>query len=241
MLPVSQVFGSKSEIMKEEKRLSKEEAIITAAEKVFSKVGYRNAKMEDVAKLAGITKVTLYSYFQSKENLYMALTYRGFQKLLNGYYQVIDKYKNEPGLYSALALLDKFMDFASENFVYNEALLNYFSTIRSGDEQKLSDALKESIYFKKMQDIHNLLFKLAAKEIIRGKNDGSIKNNLDPMFLSMHAWTMVIGYSKLLVASGNSETTIFHTKMSDLKKMILQTAKIVLETDIDLNTDVFKN
>ncbi|HHH53572.1 MAG TPA: TetR/AcrR family transcriptional regulator, partial [Bacteroidetes bacterium] len=71
--------------MKEEKRLSKEESIITAAEKVFNKVGYKNAKMEEVAKAAGITKVTLYTYFQSKENLYMALTYRGFQKLLNGY------------------------------------------------------------------------------------------------------------------------------------------------------------
>ncbi len=66
--------------MKEDKRISKEEAIISAAEKVFGEVGYKNAKMEEVAAVAGITKVTLYSYFQSKENLYMAITLRGFQK-----------------------------------------------------------------------------------------------------------------------------------------------------------------
>ncbi len=226
--------------MKEEKRLSKEESIITAAEKVFSKVGYKNAKMEEVAKAAGITKVTLYTYFQSKENLYMALTYRGFQKLLNGYYQIIDKNKNESGLISSLALLNKFMDFSTENFVYNDALLNYFSTIRSADEKKLTEAIKDSIYFKKMQDIHNLIFKLSAKEILRGKTDGSILNKLDPMFLSLHAWTMVIGYSKLLASSGNKDITIFHMKMSELKQLILQTAKIVLTNDIDISEKFFE-
>jgi len=226
--------------MKEEKRLTKEEAIITAAEKVFSKYGYKNAKMEDVAKIAGITKVTLYSYFQSKENLYMALTFRGYQKLLNGYYQIIDKFKNKSGLISYLALLDRFMDFASENFLYNEALLNYFSTIRSGDEKKLTEAIKESIYFKKMQDVHNLLFKLAAKEIVRGKEDGSILNKFDPMFLSLHAWSMIVGYSKVLVASGNKETSIFHIKMSNLKKITLQTAKLTLTTEINLNENLLK-
>ncbi|HHB52343.1 MAG TPA: TetR/AcrR family transcriptional regulator [Saprospiraceae bacterium] len=226
--------------MKEEKRLSKEESIITAAEKVFNKVGYKNAKMEEVAKAAGITKVTLYTYFQSKENLYMALTYRGFQKLLNGYYQVIDKFKNKSGLISSLALLDKFMDFSTENFVYNDALLNYFSTIRSADEKKLTDAIKESIYFTKMQDIHNLIFKLSAKEILRGKKDGSIINKLDPMFLSLHAWTMVIGYSKLLASSGNKDVTIFHMKMSELKQLILQTAKIVLTNDIKLEENILE-
>ena len=221
--------------MKEEKRLSKEQSIITAAEKVFSAFGYKNAKMEEVAKLAGITKVTLYSYFQSKENLYMALTYRGFQKLLNGYYQVIDKQKNNSGLESSLALLDKFMDFSTENFLYNEALLNYFSTIRSANEKKLTEAIKESIYFKKMQDIHNLLFKLSAKEVFRGKEDGSIVNDFDPMFLSLHAWTMVVGYSKVLAASGNEETSLFHIKMSDMRKLILQTAKIVLVNKMKLD------
>ncbi len=227
--------------MKEEKRQNKEELIIDAAEKVFSKYGYKNAKMEDVSKLAGITKVTLYSYFQSKENLYMALTYRGFQKLLNGYYQIIDKHKSDTGLHSSLALLDKFMDFSTENFLYNEALLNYFSAIRSGNEKKLTEAIKESIYFKKMQDIHNLLFKLAAKEVLRGKEDGSIINDFDPMFLSLHAWTMVVGYSKVLAASGNEKTSIFHIKMSNLKRIILQTAKIVLVNKMDLDEVLIEN
>jgi AcrR family transcriptional regulator len=220
--------------MKEDKRISKEESIITAAEKIFGESGFRNAKMEDVASAAGITKVTLYAYFQSKENLYMAVTYRGFQKLLNGYYQVSEKCKNKSGLISTLSLLDKFMDFSTENFLYNEALLNYFSLVRPGNEKKLSETIKESIYFKKMQDIHNLLFKLAAKEIMRGKIDRSISNNMDPLFLALHGWTMIIGYSKVLNASGNQDSTIFHLKLGDLKKLVLDTARLTLVNEVTL-------
>ena len=224
--------------MKEDKRLHKEKIILDSAESVFSEFGYKNAKMEDIASNAGITKVTLYTYFQSKENLYMAVTYRGYQKLLNGYYQIIDKYKTKSGMISSLALLDKFMDFSTENFLYNEALLNYFSLIRSGNEKMLTESIKESIYFLKMQDIHNLIFKLSAKEIIRGKSDGSIKNTLDPLFLSLHAWTMIVGYSKVLAASGSTESIIFHTKIGELKKQILHTAKLALINEIDLGQDI---
>jgi len=60
--------------MNDAKRNAKENLIIDAAERVFSVVGFKNAKMENIAAEASITKVTLYSYFQSKENLYLALT-----------------------------------------------------------------------------------------------------------------------------------------------------------------------
>lgn len=227
--------------MKENKRQSKEENIISAAEKVFEKVGFKNAKMEEVAKLAGITKVTLYSYFQSKENLYMALTYKGYQKLLDSYYKVISENRDNTGLVSSLQLLNKFMDFSTEYNLYNEALLSYFSTIRTGDEEKLPDSVKESIYFQKMQNVHNIIFKLAAKEIVRGKEDGSIESELDPMFLSLHAWSMIVGYSKLLSASGNEDAQIFHFKFHELKNAVLHTAKMVLVNKISLQDDIFKN
>jgi len=68
------------------KKQIKENRIIDAAAKLIGEVGYRNAKMDDIAKEAGITKVTLYSYFQSKENLYLALIYRAIQALTEAFY-----------------------------------------------------------------------------------------------------------------------------------------------------------
>ena len=80
--------------MKDSKRAIKEANIIEAAERVFAVVGFKNAKMEDIAAEAGITKVTLYSYFQSKENLYLAITYKSLQLLIDEFYRVIEKKQN---------------------------------------------------------------------------------------------------------------------------------------------------
>lgn len=222
--------------MKDAKKQVKEGLIIEAAERVFSTVGFKNAKMEDIASEAGITKVTLYSYFQSKENLYMAMTYKALQALNERYYSVLDEYKSKSGLESTIALLKTFMEFCEENYLYSEALLDYFATVRSTsgglDEAKLTEATKDSIYYLKLQDIQNLPFKLTVKEIERGKKDGSILIHIDPMFHTLHGWTMVIGYVKVIAASGANATPLFNVSLKDLKAFNLKLAETLLSSGV---------
>jgi AcrR family transcriptional regulator len=218
--------------MKEDKRELKVAKIIRSAEKVFIKYGFRNTKMEEVAAEAGITKVTLYSYFQSKENLYMAITYTGFQKLLDAYYSTINNQKGNSGLESSLAILDTSMDFFQEHFLYSESLLEYFSIIRTSDQgqnkSKLTDAIRESLYFIKMQDIQNLPFKLSFQEIERGKKDGSITSDLDSMLLALQGWTMVTGFAKILAASSNAVKPLFNIDLMALKEVNIDVARLLL-------------
>lgn len=54
-------------------RIAKEQAILAAAMKVFSQCGYSGASVDAVAAEAGITKPTLYQYFDSKEQLFTAM------------------------------------------------------------------------------------------------------------------------------------------------------------------------
>lgn len=215
--------------MKGIKKNLKESHIIEAAEQVFAMVGFKNAKMEDIAAKAGITKVTLYSYFQSKENLYMAVTYKALQHLIERYYTTIDKYRDKPGLESVIAILDGFMSFCEENYLFSEALLDYFALVRSTsagtDDSRLTDAIKESLYYVKLQDMHNLPFKLTVKEIERGKADGSIITDVDPMLSTLHGWTMVIGYVKVISAAGTNATPLFNVSLKDLKKLNLKVAR----------------
>ena len=119
--------------MKVAKRNLKEQNIIQAAETIFSQVGFTNAKMEDIAREADITKVTLYAYFKSKENLLMAVTYKALQLLITRYYETISSHKETPGAEACMALFKLFIEFCEENFLYSEALLNYFALIRSTD------------------------------------------------------------------------------------------------------------
>jgi AcrR family transcriptional regulator len=221
--------------MKESIKNKKEEVIIKAAEKIFSKVGFKNAKMEVIAKEAGITKVTLYSYFQSKENLYMAITYKALQLLTDQYYKIIDLHKSKPGLDSVITLTEYFMTFCEENYLYSEALLEYFalnrSTSQGSNDAKLTDALKESIYYLKLQDIQNLPFKLTVKEIERGKIDGSIDSSADAMLHTLHGWSIAVGYIKVISASGNPAATVFKVSLKELKKMNLKMCADLLKNN----------
>lgn len=220
--------------MKDKKKTLKESAIISAAEEVFGEVGFKNAKMEDIALKAGITKVTLYTYFQSKENLYLAVTYKALQLLIEKYYETIDKSRENTGLESVLAILDGFMTFCEQNYLYSEVLLEYFAVVRSTsdgtNEAKLTEAVKDSIYYVKLQDLQNLPFKLTVKEIERGKKDGSIISTLDPMLTTLHGWTMVIGYAKVMSASGTNATPLFNVSLRDLKALNLNLAKHLFQT-----------
>lgn len=225
--------------MKDAKKLLKENMIIESAERIFEAVGFKNAKMEDIAAEAGITKVTLYTYFQSKENLYLAVTYKALRLLIDKYYATIDDYKSRTGLECTVALMETFMNFCEEHYLYSEALLDYFALVRSTrlgkDKSKLTEATKESIYFMKLQDIHNLVFKLTAKEIERGKIDGSILSDADPMFHTLHGWTVIIGYVKVISASGTFANPLFNISLRDLREFNLKLAASLLSSNVVIN------
>lgn len=189
--------------------------------------------MDDIAAAAGITKVTLYSYFQSKENLYMAITYQAMSALNNVYKAAIEENAGKSGLESTLSLLKTFMDFCEHNYFYSEVLLEYFSIVRSTSagkyEDKLTVAVKDSPFFYQLQELHNLPFKWTVKEIERGKKDGSIKTNLDSMLCTLHGWTTVVGYVKILSASGANASPLFNVNLKDLKDLHLKLARAMFE------------
>lgn len=47
----------------------KKEQIINSARKLFSKYGFKKVSMDEIAKEANVTKKTVYTYFESKEEL----------------------------------------------------------------------------------------------------------------------------------------------------------------------------
>jgi AcrR family transcriptional regulator len=220
--------------MRESKKAEKIEKIIDAAEEVFSNLGFKNAKMEDIAEASEITKVTLYSYFQSKENLYMAITHRAMETLNFTYAKVIKEHEKENGLEVSLHLIEAFMGFCEENYLYSEALLDYFSLIRSG-RSKFTDALKESVYFKKAQDIQNVAFKYVIYEIERGKKDGSIKPDLDSSIATLIGWTSGLGYAKVISATGSNTSSLLNVDLKELKRVKIEIARNNMNNKINLN------
>ena len=58
---------------RQQNRIAKEASILAAALKVFAQCGYFGTSMDAIAAEAGLTKPTLYQYFDSKERLFTAM------------------------------------------------------------------------------------------------------------------------------------------------------------------------
>ena len=208
--------------MEQSKRQQKEAKILNAAEMVFAQVGFPNAKMEDIAKEAGISKGSVYFYFKSKENLYMAITHRAFELLIQQYRQGAVDYETENGITSVRNLFKIYLDYSEQHRHYFELLMNYLSLVRSSrHSERLTPALRESDFFQKVQEIHNVPLNIVVKEIQRGQEDGSISNPNPPQLLYLTAWAMIVGYTELNTSSHPSNRgTFFQVPIIDWKQSI---------------------
>lgn len=63
---------------------AKTQAILDSAAALFARVGYPNAKMQDIAKACGASKSMLYHYFATKDDLLFAMLEEHLQKVIAG-------------------------------------------------------------------------------------------------------------------------------------------------------------
>jgi len=213
-------------------RQEREKAIIDAAENVFFKYGFRNAKMEDIAKKAGMSKGLVYFYFQNKEDLYMAITLKAFEIIISAYQKILEENVNKTGKEKILLILKMYLDFSNNNYHYYETIFNYMSIVRA-DLQSQEDSIfqsdiKESLYYQKIKNLHNLPVSLVVGAIKEGMKDGSIKNAHNPQTIYVTLWALVIGYIKLNITMGEKNETVYHVDASAWQKYIFEITEKIL-------------
>jgi len=67
---------------------AKAQNILDSAAALFAKVGYPNAKMQDIAKACGATKSMLYHYFPTKDDLLAAMLEEHLQQVIDAIEEV---------------------------------------------------------------------------------------------------------------------------------------------------------
>jgi len=59
----------------------KERRIVRAAERLFTRRRFHEVKMDDVSRVAGVGKGTIYRYFKDKDDLFLRVVMSGFEEL----------------------------------------------------------------------------------------------------------------------------------------------------------------
>lgn len=66
---------------KEREKEQRKEEILDAAQRIFFEKGLLAATMDEIAEAAELSKGTLYLYYSSKEDIYLAVMMRGMKTL----------------------------------------------------------------------------------------------------------------------------------------------------------------
>ena len=160
--------------------------ILDAAGKVFSEKGYMNARLEDIASLAGFSKPTLYSYFQDKESIFLSLAIREMQDVA----QKINAAVLSGGPF--VATLESILRIFFANFTQIFSYFNTASNFRAMGGMEIDASKRKEL----MERFHETMGKcLQSIEVLiqRSRKTGEVSSNLDPAELSWFIISLIQG------------------------------------------------
>lgn len=145
---------------KEEKRVE----IINAALKVISELGFEGAKMEEIAKEAGVGKGTIYEYFESKNTLVTEMLHYCTECFEEGLLKTLAEGETIQGK------LRNFSIYCAE-FINSHALIANSPVIHQSFPEETKEQLKKD---------WNSIFKIIEDEVKSAISTREIRSNIDP-------------------------------------------------------------
>jgi len=179
--------------MKEATRKRKEGLMLKAALRVMQRKGLTNFTMEEVADEANVTKVTLYTYFTSKENLTMAVSYSIYEMIHQLVLGVIEKGTGLNGLETCMNVKASVLDLVAEEPFRSNMIMEIIAVYNMPTE-KLSNAMANSPYRVKLNEKLPVLAQLIYDTLDKGRKDGSIGNEAPNEMLIVYLWNCLSGF-----------------------------------------------
>lgn len=153
--------------------------ILDAARSVFSKSSFAEVTVDEIAAAAGLAKATVYQYFPSKQDIYLAALRAGGQELLERTKSAMDavegtKPKLEAFVRTRLEYLQQHQEFFAVyhaqfgNLIHPASLNEEFRTLYRRQFEYLQEALQAGIDCGELADVSAETLAIAVYESTRG-------------------------------------------------------------------------
>ncbi|MFL1455212.1 TetR/AcrR family transcriptional regulator [Marinobacter sp. GN3S48] len=124
---------------REREKQARYDAILDAAELVFSEKGYDRTSMDDIARTASLSRALLYVYFKDKAAIQRSIMLRAGESLCRRFEQARDTATT--GLAQITAMGEAYYHFYLEEPDYFSALTKASTAMTEADEQQAMDML----------------------------------------------------------------------------------------------------
>ncbi len=179
---------------REEKKARHRQAILEAAREVFFRDGFMDANLDEVAQLAGVAKGTLYRYFDSKAELYVAVLAESGEVFEQRFRETLD-----PAL-PADAQLRRTARFYFEHYTRNR---QYFQIFWAVENQSVIGQLPPAV-LDQVTRLWEQCLRVPAEIIERGIGEGVFRR-CDPWEVANILWVLANGLIETEAVSARRE------------------------------------
>lgn len=164
---------------KEREKEHRREEILNAAQKTFFDKGLQNATMDEIAEAAELSKGTLYLYYSSKEDLYLAVMMRGFDILDDMITETITK---SPSTIEAIWRL------GSTYFEFSQKHQNYFRMFHFFQNPSLHRQVSDEMMASCNEGTQKM-WRAVIDVFRKGIGEGVLKTDLNPAECAVILWS----------------------------------------------------
>ena len=214
---------------KEREKERRREEILDAAQRVFVEKGLTIATVDDIVTAAELSKGTLYLYFESKEDIYLALMLRGLRLLRSTFSEIISR---ENSVVMTLQQLDEaYKDFFRTQKHYYRMMNSYHQANVHGqvsEGMKSEYAAESGKNWEQIIDLFN-----------RGVREGKIRDDVNPIDMAIIIWSNTASLLTLIDREGEiwkKERNIDLTKTLDASFQLLMDAILTPEARLEYLT-----
>jgi AcrR family transcriptional regulator len=192
---------------REREKLARRKSILQAARELFYEHGYQASTIDMIAERAELSKGTIYTYFESKDELYVSAIIEAFLELEKRL--IVTASQDQPVEEKLKAL---FLAFVDHCLAYKEQLwlgsFFYTDTARKTIPRNLLDEINE--YTWKCLDI-------IVQAVQEGKDQGVIREDVNPTEVSIISWRAAVGLLEMaIVEEENEEDEKMYGNLFDL-------------------------
>ncbi|MFX1500651.1 MAG: TetR/AcrR family transcriptional regulator [Promethearchaeota archaeon] len=202
---------SPARIRREREKKQRLSIIVQAAEKLFISQGFESSTMEQIANEAEYSKGTLYNYYKSKDELYIAIGIKAYSLIVKYTKEFIEKEK--PGLKQLMAVGYAYYEFTKDypNYasIFHDIALK-FPDIASKPKTELSKIEKEYL------DLNNTYRDIFVKVMNEAVKNKSIRADKTPFMIGYVLSTLTRGLVEDLIHSKEIINKRFNLEPDDI-------------------------
>jgi AcrR family transcriptional regulator len=145
--------------------MSRKEAILKTATRLFSEKGFKDTSMADIAQMTGTAQGTIFYHFNNKEDLFLSV----LKSVNEGIIKEFEGYLREGDFKTGLEMAEGAISF----YLYLSGTMEeWFLLLHRHDAYELAEV--NTICRQNLEGIYNSILDIFEKAVLLGQEDGSI-------------------------------------------------------------------